>query len=327
MNRNIIEDLLDRYFKGETSQEENELVENWLDKNGNSPSEWQYFNQNQKDEWLAGTYSDIQNSIRTNSPKVVTMSERKFLWRRIAAAAVFIIAFALYLEWPVLQNRLFPVQLAVLNVPLNQKKQITLADGSRIWVNAGSELKYPKNFNRKTREVYLSGEAFFDIKHDVSKPFIVHTGELTTTVLGTAFNIKEDKSLNTIAVTVSRGKVSVSNGRKLLGFITPNQQISFNSLNNKSIQTEVNANQVIAWQEKELRFEDITFGEAALQLGQRFNVKISFANNKVKECKFTGTALICEKLEKVLKVICAFNNATYQIKPDGSIMIDGPGCN
>lgn len=327
MNRNIIEDLLDRYLKGETSQEENELVENWLDKNVNSPSEWQYFNQNQKDEWLAVTYSDIQNSIRTNSPKVVTMSERKFLWRRIAAAAVLIIAFALYLEWPVLQNRLFPVQLAALNVPLNQKKQITLADGSRIWVNAGSELKYPKNFNRKTREVYLSGEAFFDIKHDVSKPFIVHTGELITTVLGTAFNIKEDKSLNTIAVTVSRGKVSVSNGRKLLGFITPNQQISFNSLNNKSIQTEVDAKQVIAWQEKELRFEDITFGEAALQLGQRFNVKISFANNKIKECKFTGTALIGEKLEKVLKVICAFNNATYQIKPDGSIMIDGPGCN
>jgi ferric-dicitrate binding protein FerR (iron transport regulator) len=258
----------------------------------------------------------------------MVMPQRKHLWRRIAAvAAVLAICFTLYLEWPGLQNRLHPVRLTTLTVPLNQQKQITLPDGSKVWVNAGSQLKYPRQFNSKTREVYLSGEAYFDIQHDLSKPFIIHTGKVVTTVLGTAFNIKEDKISHTIKVTVTRGKVSVANGNKQLGIITPNQQISFNLLSGKSVQTEVDAKQVIAWQKTELHFEDITFGEAALQLQQRFNVKINFSNDKVKNCRFTGTALKGEKLDKILNVICAFNSATYQTKADGSIMIDGAGCN
>ena len=328
MDQNIIEALLDRYLKGETSQEENELIENWLEENNNPHSEWLHFSQSRKDQWLADVFDQIQDSLKANEPKIVAMPQRRHLWRRIAAvAAVLAIFFTLYLEWPSLQNRLHPVQLTALTVPVNQQKQITLADGSKIWVNAGSQLKYPQQFNGETREVYLSGEAYFDIKHDASKPFIIHTGKIITTVLGTAFDIKEDKISHTIQVTVTRGKVSVANGKKRLGVITPNQQISFNLLDSKFVQTEVDANQAIAWQKSELHFEDITFAEAASQLQQRFNVKINFSNDKIKNCRFTGTALRGEKLDKILKVICAFNNATYQTKPDGSIIIDGNGCN
>lgn len=328
MDRNIIDVLLERYLKDETSQEENELVENWLEENGNPRSEWQYLNQTQKNAWLKDTFNDIQNSIHANEPKVVMMPKRKLLWRRIAAAAaILLVSFTLYLDWPILQNDMHPVQLTALTVPVNQQKQIILTDGTKVWINAGSQLKYPQQFNGKTREVYLTGEAYFDIKHNASKPFIIHTGKVITTVLGTAFDIKEDKNSHTIVVTVTRGKVSVANGKKLLGVITPNQQISFNLLNSKSVQTEVNANQAIAWQKTELHFDDISFAEAAAQLQQRFNVKINFSNDKIKDCRFTGTALQGEKLDKILKVICAFNNATYQTKTDGSIIIDGAGCN
>jgi len=327
MDRNIIEALLDRYLKGETSREENELVESWLEENNNPHSQWQHFNQNRKDQWLADVFGQVQDSIKANELKIVAMPQRKHLWRRIAAvAAVLAICFTLYLEWPALQNRLHPARLTALAVPLNQQKQITLADGSKVWINASSQLKYPQQFNGKTREVYLSGEAYFDIQHDASKPFIIHTGKIITTVLGTAFDIKEDKISHTIKVTVTRGKVRVANGNKQLGILTPNQQISFNLLDSKATQTEVDAKQAIAWQ-NELHFEDITFAEAASQLQQRFNVKINFSNDKVKNCRFTGTALKGEKLDKILKVICAFNNATYQTKADGSIIIDGFGCN
>lgn len=328
MDRNIIEALLDRYLKGETSQEENELVENGLEENNNPHSEWQRFNKSRKDQWLADLFAQIQDSIKANDPKIIAMPQRKHLWRRIAAVAAVLAVFSMvYLEWPALQNRRHPVQLTALTVPLNQQKQITLADGSHVWINASSKLKYPQQFNGKTREVYLSGEAYFDVQHDASKPFIIHTGKTVTTVLGTAFDIKEDKTKHTIVVTVTRGKVSVANGKKLLGVITPNQQISFNVLDSKAFQTEVDANQAIAWQKNELHFEDITFAEAALQLQQRFHVKINFSNDKIKDCRFTGTALKGEKLDKILKVVCAFNNAIYQTKTDGSIMIDGAGCN
>lgn len=328
MDHNIIEALLDRYQKGETSQQENELVENWLKENNNPNSQWQHFNKSQKDQWLADAFVQIQDSIKTKEPKILTMRSRRQLWWRLAGvAAILAISFTLYLEWPALQSRLHPVQLTALTIPSNQQKQITLADGSKVWINSNSQLSYPKQFDGKTREVYLSGEAYFDIQHDADKPFIIHTGKVVTTVLGTAFDIKEDKNKQIVTVTVTRGKVSVANGNKRLGVITPNQQISFNLLDNKSFKTEVDANKAIAWQNPEIHFDDITFADAALQLQQRFHVKVNFTNDKIKECRFTGTALEGETLDKILKAVCTFNNANYKTKADGSIIIDGPGCN
>jgi transmembrane sensor len=329
MSRDQIAALLDRYLKGETTNKENELVERWLEENSNPNDGWQSLDQTGKDQWLSSVFSEINSTVHQAKAEVVQLPQRKrWLWQSIAAAAaVLLLAFTLYLEWPLLQTRLYPVQLTALRTPINQKKEITLADGSRVWVNAGSELRYPKIFIGKIREVYLSGEAYFDVQHDAAKPFIIHTGNVLTTVLGTAFNIKEDKNEHTVQVTVTRGKVSVANGSKLLGVIIPNQQISFNTLKAEVSQATVNANAVIAWQQSDLRFEDVSFGDAIAQLQQHFNVKISFSNAKLKDCRFTGTSLNGEELDKILKVMCAFNNAIYQIKPDGSIVIDGPGCN
>lgn len=329
MSRNQIEALLDRYVKGETSTDENALVERWLEESGNSNTDWTGLDQPGKEKWLSGLFGDIKNTINADEAKIIPLPQRKrLLWRSVAAAAAVLILFSvLYIEWPALQNRLHPILLTTLRVPADQKKEITLADGSRVWVNAGSEIAYPKAFNGKTREVYLSGEAYFDIAHDASKPFIIHTGKVITTVLGTAFNIREDQSKNTVEVTVTRGKVSVANGEKLLGILVPNQQISFNTSKEQAVKGTVDANLVIAWQQGELHFDDVSFADAVSQLRQRFNVKIDFTNDKLKSCRFTGTVLKGAKLDKILKVICAFNQATYQTKADGSIVIDGPGCN
>lgn len=325
MDRNILEDLLDRYIEGEVSEDENDFVENWLEGIDNPRSEWYHLDQEQKDKWMIGIFDQIQKS--TKNVKIASLPSRKHLWLKVAAvAAVAMICFGLYQKLVVSQKRSGGATLATLKTPLNLKKHIILADSTRVWINAGSQLNYPQQFKGKTREVYLSGEAYFDIKHNANRPFIVHTGELITTVLGTAFDIKEEKENHTVVVTVTRGKVSVANGTKQLGIITPNQQIRFNSSNNQFVQLKVDAKLAIAWQEHDLHFEDITFAEAAQQLQQRFNVKINFSNIHIKKCKFTGTALKGEKLDKILSVICAFNKATYEIRPDNSIMIDGAGC-
>lgn len=324
MSRNQISALLDRYLNGETTTEENKLVEQWLEENGNPNAEWHALDQPGKDQWLTDVFNDIHGTIHANEAKVLELPRRnRLVWGSIAAAAVLLIAFTLFVGYPTLH----PVQLTALQVPAHQKKEITLADGSRVWLNAGSELKYPKTFDGKTREVYLSGEAYFDIQHNAAKAFIIHTGKVLTTVLGTAFNIKEDKSKHTVEVTVTRGKVSVANGNKLLGVLTPNQQISFNILKAQASQIVIDANEVIAWQQSDLHFEDVSFADAVLQLQQHFNVKISFSNDKLKDCRFTGTSLNGESLDKILKVICAFNNAIYETKSDGSILIVGTGCN
>ncbi|GAA3991261.1 FecR family protein [Mucilaginibacter dorajii] len=327
MSQQDMEKLLDRYLSGEASASEKERVEQWLANTNNPSAEWHQMAAADRTQWLSFLYSSIRQDIDNKGAKVVPIKRSKILWRSIAAvAAVLIIFFSVYLIQSATNNDDAVVEQTVLKTGINQKQQLTLADGSKVWVNAGSELTYPKTFDGKTREVYLSGEAYFDINHDVTRPFLIHTGKVITTVLGTAFNIKEDKVSHTIVVTVTRGKVSVGNGNKTLGILTPNQQISYRTDSQTAVQAQVDVTQVIAWQQQEIHFEDISFANAATVLEKRFKVKISFSNEKVKKCQFTGTSLNGDNLNKILKVICAFNGATYKTNADGSINIDGPGC-
>jgi len=322
MSRIDMGELFDRYLKGEALPGEIEKVEAWLNQYEHPASEWQQLDTPAREQWLDQVFEAVKTDIDPGR-KIVKLRPRiVYLSIAIAAsaAAILLLFAGLYLL------RTEPPKLMALSAAANQKNQVVLADGSKIWVNSLSTLKYPKAFDGKTREVYLSGEAYFDIKHDAARPFIIHTGSVITTVLGTAFDIKEDKLLHTVVVTVTRGKVSVANGSQLLAIITPNQQVSFNTASQTKTQATVDATKVIAWQSGYIHFNDITFAAAAAQLQQRFNVKISFANDKVKNCRFTGSAMKEEKLDEILKVICTFNNATYQTKTDGSILIDGPGC-
>ena len=327
MSQQDMEKLLDSYLSGEASAAEKERVEQWLANTNNPSAEWQQMAAADRTQWLSFLYSNIRQDIGNKNAKIIPIKRLKTLWRSIAAvAAVLIIFFSVYLIQSTSDNQEALVEQTVLKTAANQKQELALADGSKVWVNSGSELTYPKTFDGKTREVYLSGEAYFDIKHDVTRPFLIHTGKVITTVLGTAFNIKEDKTSHTVVITVTRGKVSVGDGNKTLGILTPNQQISYNIDSQTTIQAQVDVASVIAWQQQEIRFEDITFANAAAILEKRFKVKITFSNEKVKKCQFTGAALTGDNLDKILKVQCAFNGATYKTNPDGSIIIDGPGC-
>lgn len=327
MNRSAIEALLDRYLKRETSAEEDQVVEKWLAENGREDAEWQKLDRSAKDMWLAGVHTDIRHTIR-DAGKVVPLRSGKYTWYRIAgAAAMLLMVLGLYFGPSITEQLSGRADLNTVSVPEQQKRQVTLADGTTVWLNSGSELKYPRQFDGNTREVYLSGEAYFDVKHDAKKPFLIHTGKVLTTVLGTAFNIREDKYKHTVEVTVTRGKVSVADDGKLLSVLTANQQVSLDLDSRKSTEKTVDAKAVIAWQETEMLFDDITFADAAKQLEQHFHVKISFSNEKLKNCRFSGATLKEDKLERILDVISGFNNASWQKKADGQIIISGEGCN
>lgn len=207
---------------------------------------------------------------------------------------------------------------------LNDHQLIKFSDGSSVTLNKYSYVKYPRKFNGSTREVSLMGEGYFDIRHDAGKPFLVHVGKLTITVLGTAFNINATQK--NIAVTVTRGKVSVSEHGKVLGAITPNQQMNYSVINQTARQVTLNAEQVVKWQCDDMFFDDITMEKAADLLATRFSTKIAFDNERVKHCRLTGTFTHSESLKEILKVICAFNNATYEESQGGGILIKGGGC-
>ena len=250
-------------------------------------------------------------------PEPARTSLKSFYWLS-GVAATILITIALF-AWLQPAAKL-PVkkaqQVAEKLQSNNDHRFIKLADGSTVTLNKNSQLSYSKEFNRKLREVTLTGEGYFDIRHDSSRPFLVHAGNLTITVLGTAFNVN---TINKIAVTVTRGKVSVSDHKKLLGAITPGQQISYD-LQTKFIEkTTVNADLAVKWQASDLFFDNVTMKQAADVLENRFNKKIRFESTQSENYVFSASFTHGQNLQQIIEVICAFNKTSYQ--KDGDTII------
>jgi ferric-dicitrate binding protein FerR (iron transport regulator) len=209
-----------------------------------------------------------------------------------------------------------------------EKKQVMhLPDGSTILLNKHSTLEYTTaGTSTGAREVTLSGEAYFDIVRRPNQPFLVHTGKLVTRVLGTAFNVKAYPAEDSIEVTVDHGKVQVMKGRTSMGMLTDNQQILYHKGTEGYTAQKVNVLPVIAWKPAEISFDDITMEEAALQIGQRFNVVVSFANPVVKNCRVTATFYQEDELDEIMTVICGVSQSGFAINGN-KIVIDGKGCN
>ena len=196
-----------------------------------------------------------------------------------------------------------------------QRIKATLPDSSVVWLNAGSSIQYVANTQNGQREILLSGEAYFDVKHDAAHPFVVHAGKLNIVVLGTAFNIKAYKSDPYIETTLIRGKVEILNtvkpGKSIVMY--PNQKVRVNTETNADKKTVLSDKRAVkdsvdmegkkefiavvpdstivetAWVNNKLSFKKEDFASLARQLDRWFNVSITFDDDKYLNKQFTGT--------------------------------------
>lgn len=271
---------------------------------------------------------NLERILAKSAPAIsINRSPRFTQWQKIAAVFLLTILATgtlFYFDAFEINSQ----QTVAIEQPLIEHSFIKLPDGSTVVLNANSKLEFPESFdNLPSREVYLTGEGFFDVKHDPTKPFIVHTGKLTTTVLGTAFNVKAFPGESDITVTVARGKVKVSEDSKILGIIEHDQQIIFNKESTHVSQESVVSKQATAWIERDIFFDDVTMEAAVEQLEDRFRVDIQFENENIKACRFTATFIKGEDLKQILQVICEFNNATFTYNAEDQIVkIEGSGC-
>ncbi|MFT3748289.1 MAG: FecR domain-containing protein [Agriterribacter sp.] len=276
----------------------------------------------------------MYNSIITSQQHADQVLRRATHKRRshyyIAAAFVIVLSVSTYFLIPskgtsnntsLAQQKITPV-----NEADSKRQTIHLKDGSTVTLNTAASLDYPAAFNEKRRDVYLKGEAYFDIRHMDSKPFFVHVGAVTIKVLGTAFNIKADTLQDHVQVTVTRGKVQVLKNAKTLGVLTASQQLSVNDTSGKVVIKTVNTQEVLRWKPAEIFFNDITIREAMQQLEQRFGVHINVVNPQAALCNITATFTEDDSLEQMLDVICAVSKLQYSISKN-NIKIEGNGCN
>ena len=249
--------------------------------------------------------------------------------RLLMAAACLILAFtgSLYLFLSTAQkSKSASVAEAASRVPnAAYTRYLSLPDGSSVVLHAGSKLLYPSEFGKDTREVTLQGEAYFDITHNVSKPFIIHTGKVKTTVLGTAFNIKADDKQ--VVVSVTRGAVKVENELNVLAVLTPNQQVLYSVPEAKTDRQTVDAVHIVTdWTKEDMVFNGISFEDIAGLLSKRYATPIIFKNEGLKKCKIRASFSGTEKLEQVCNVLCGIRNGNFRQLADGTIELDGESC-
>ncbi|ALL04800.1 hypothetical protein AQ505_04460 [Pedobacter sp. PACM 27299] len=192
--------------------------------------------------------------------------------------------------------------------------KVTLADGSEILLNSGSELRYPRQFSGKQRLVYLNGEAFFKVKHRADQPFVVTTGKIKTTVLGTSFNIKAYSGLDHIAVNVATGKVAVAASGKTLALLLPNQQINVQTASGNFELLEFNAQLASSWQDGKIRLDGASFKELSLVIKNAWGLTLETKSARITAANFKTTFHTNNKITEVMKAISKMTGAKYRIR-------------
>ena len=199
-----------------------------------------------------------------------------------------------------------------------EKKTILLPDGSLVFLNSNSRISYSKNFKNK-RELKLTGEAYFEVKSNPEKPFLVETEKIKTRVLGTSFNIKSYKNSQT-SVNVNTGKVEVEikeNSEKII--LNKDQQLSFINADETSL-SEDNSENFNAWTNNTIVFNNTSLGEAATILENWYDIEINFTDRELEELKISGK-FKDEKLINILKSIAIVKQLEIEFLTENQILI------
>lgn len=199
-------------------------------------------------------------------------------------------------------------------------KFLLLPDSTQVWLNTNSSLEFPDEFSDKKREVYLTGEAYFDVRHAEELPFVIHTGKITTTVLGTAFNIKAYPYQREVLVAVSKGKVRVSRDDQPIAVLLNGQQIRIGNIDTSSRQKTIDTARIAYWQKGTLAYDDERIGDIALDLQQIYNVPVSFCDSSIVDTRITTSFNRNIGIDQALQVIARLVDKQVMID-DGKYII------
>ena len=310
--------LIEKYKRGECSLREKELLERYLESFQNSPGEW---NENEMGNQRI-TEEKIHSFIMKNIDKEKNnYFSQIFFSQSLLKRAAVIIFFLILVSGILYVSGIFEQKTGSVvwneKVTLSGEKSIiTLSDGSIVTLNADSKLNYPDKFNNTYREVYLEGEAYLEVHHNSNQPFIVHSENLSTTVLGTEFDISAYPEKKTITVSLLEGKVKVSREEKgkdnEIVVLKPKEQLLYDKENNVSSFEPFDSLEVVGWKDNIYKFENEPLGEVLSQLERAFGVKFKLDDQSVLLQKIT-IKFEKKSLQTVVDVIKSLTGLDYKI--------------
>ncbi len=192
----------------------------------------------------------------------------------------------------------------VAEAPLGQKAKIELPDGSTIWLNSGSQIRYSSRFNEKSREVELKGEAFFDVAKNAKKPFFVNTSNLAIEVTGTRFNVNAYTDEPNVETALVEGKVNVILKKEKDSYqLSPGNILTYSKTSHEVSSSVLNEEVITAWKDNRLIFVNDNFSKLAKKIEKWYNVEVVYDTLNFKDNKLTVRLLEGEQLSRLLEIV------------------------
>lgn len=313
MNITELKNIIDKYLSGKSAPNDEKQLNVFFDS-------YQHEKNELSDEELNRIKIEARNKIlsaSSSSSNYFNIFNKKFINVAASIAFLFVISLGLiYVLSPSNSNSNMNL-LSNIEIGFGEKESILLPDGSKVIINGGSKFQYPEKFGPNKREVFIDGEAFFEVEEDLNKPFVVQSGQISTKVLGTKFNVRAYEKDSDIKVSLIEGRVVVSERKKSSQDdrnieLKPNQQIVYVKTDNYFNITEFDRAKTMGWQNNVLIFNYETLENVLLELKRSYGISIKFADKSVLKKRIT-TKFDDESIDTIIEIFKVFTNQDYQI--------------
>jgi ferric-dicitrate binding protein FerR (iron transport regulator) len=290
---------LKAYFEQEdVSALENSLQADWDDLNDLPPLP-QAVNQR--------IWQRLERSVQDKPTAVIRHLQPTWKpWHKVAAAILLLFATA-SIYW--LLQQWNSAETVIVANTTDAPMQITLEDSSAIWLSEGSTIQYQQPFSKKKRDIFLKGEAFFEVAKDSLRSFTVFAGGFSTTALGTSFNIRAFEDSSDVKIALVTGKVGVSRLRdgkpqpQHERILTPGKQLRYNFKNQNVVVENFNSTVTLAWREGKWVFDNESLATVLQRLEKQYQVDIQFDAKKLSQCFIRTSFDKTESLKNILTVL------------------------
>lgn len=319
----INEEILLQYIDGMLTVNEAAAVEEWLSASPENEKllEQLYFTREVVSRVRVMQSVDLEQSLRRFKTQVYKLDKkirlRRMVWLVQRVAAVLFVPILVLSAYLWMQGGKKEVRMLEVRTNPGVVSMFNLPDGSRVWLNSASSLKYPSDFVADSREVELEGQGYFEVTHDASQPFIVHAGqEYEVEVLGTTFNVVAYADDDLIETTLVEGSVNVHvqsvGGQELSRRIKPNEKATFTKTTRKLDVEAVNTDHETAWKNGEIIFRNHPMSQVLKVLSRHYHVKFmvkdSVVLNSIITAKFKN-----EQLPQVMEYLRLASGIKYTI--------------
>ena len=290
-------ETLYRFYKGEATSDEQRRLMEWLDAD-------------QENRLIFDRERGMYNALLLFAPEEKAARGRLLNWRRVTryavqAAAVVILAVGIGWGYVSYKERSWANLMTRVAAPEGQRINLTLQDGTNVWLNSGAEIEYPSLFAGNSRQVRLSGEALFDVRHDAECPFEVETFATKINVLGTKFNVIADETYDRFSAALLQGRIKVTNlldPRRQEIVMKPDDIVNLS--NGRLFVETIRDPEALCWTEGLVRISGLPFDELMAKFEQVFDVKIVIARNSIPDIgKISGKIRVNDGIENALHIL------------------------